>query len=413
MTLLSTVRLSINSDRLNRSISELAAIGKLANGGVCRIAFSDADLKARQQVQTWMEDAGMTTRIDAAGNVIGRYAGKNENAPALATGSHIDTVPVGGAFDGCLGVLAGIEVVCTLRENQMRLNHPIEVIVFSDEERSVIGSKAIAGEVHEDPAYYVRLDGTPIQDCLAKVGGNWTKISTAKRNDIAAFVELHVEQGGVLEYAKVPIGVVSGVVGQYRFAVKIKGRPNHAGTTPMPMRKDALVAGAQIVLAVNRLALDTPGDQVATVGYLAVSPNATNTVPGEVDLRIDLRDLSQSHLERLVEQLKAEICAIAASTGTEIEMRQTLHILPTLAAPEIMNAIAQICQDLDLSQMQLPSRAGHDAQELGRITDMGMIFVPSKAGISHSEEEYTSPEECTQGTNVLLQTFLKLDQMYR
>ena len=412
MTHLQTVRLSINSDRLNRRVADLASIGKLENGGVCRIAFTDADLEARKQVQVWMEDAGMTTRIDAAGNVIGRYAGKYENARAFATGSHIDTVPVGGAFDGCLGVLAGIEVIRTLQENHLRLNHPLEVIVFSDEERSVIGSKAIAGEVHEDPAYYVRLDGTPIQHCLAKVGGDWSKIATAKRDDIAAFVELHVEQGGVLEDAGVPIGVVSGVVGQYRFAVKIKGRPNHAGTTPMHMRKDALIAGAQIVLAVNRVALDTPGDQVATVGYLTVSPNATNTVPGEVDLRIDLRDLSQSHLAQLVDQLKAEIAAIASSTATEIEMRQTLHILPTLAAPGIMDTIGQVCQDLNLSQIQLPSRAGHDAQEIGRITDMGMIFIPSKAGISHSEEEYTSPEECAQGTNVLLETFLRLDQMY-
>ncbi|MGG6266439.1 Zn-dependent hydrolase [Leptolyngbya sp. AN03gr2] len=409
---LTTARLTINSDRLNQSIVDLASIGKLENGGVCRIAFTDVDLQARNQVQAWMEDAGMTTRIDAAGNVIGRYEGKFPNAPVLATGSHIDTVPVGGAFDGCLGVLAGIEVVRTLRENNIRLDHSIEVIIFSDEERSVIGSKAIAGEVHEDPAYYVRLDGTPIQDCLAKVGGDWSKITTAKRSDIAAFVELHVEQGGVLEHAKLPIGVVSGVVGQYRFALKIKGRPNHAGTTPMNMRKDALVAGSQIVLAVNRIAVETPGDQVATVGYLTVSPNATNTVPGEVDLRIDLRDLSQSHLEKLVEQLKTEIDAIAQSTETEIEMRQTLHILPTLAAPGIMNAIEQVCQELKLRNMQLPSRAGHDAQEIGRVTDMGMIFIPSQAGISHSEEEYTSPEECAQGTNVLLQTFLRLDQMY-
>lgn len=171
--MISTVRLTVNGERLNRSVAELGEIGKLNNGGVCRLAFSDADLQARQQVQAWMEESGMTTRIDAAGNVIGRYAGKIENAPALATGSHIDTVPVGGLFDGCLGVLAGIEVVRTLRDNQIRLNHPIEVIVFSDEERSVIGSKAIAGEVAEDASYYVRLDGTPIQDCLTKVGGDW------------------------------------------------------------------------------------------------------------------------------------------------------------------------------------------------------------------------------------------------
>lgn len=405
--------LSINSDRLSRSLDDLAQIGKLENGGVCRLAFSDEDVLARQQIQTWMQEAGMTVRIDAAGNIIGRYAGQYEGLPAFATGSHIDTVPVAGRFDGCLGVLAGIEVVRTLNENSIRLNHSLEVIVFTDEERSVLGCKGMAGEVVEDPAYYVRLDGTPIQPCLEKIGGDWSKISTAKRDrsEIAAFVELHVEQGGVLEHEQCPIGAVTGIVGQYRFAVAIIGRPNHAGTTPMNMRKDALVAASQIVLAINKIAVETPGDQVATVGYLTVSPNATNTVPGQVDLRIDLRDLDEDHLEQLKAKIEQEIAAIAASTGTEITLRQTLHIRPTIAAPQIITAIEEVAQELGLRSMRLPSRAGHDAQEIGRFTDMGMIFVPSRAGISHSEEEYTSPEECAQGANVLLQTFLRLDRL--
>mgnify|MGYP002780860434 FL=1 len=410
----STLTLSINQSRLIRSVYDLAQIGKLDNGGVCRLAFSDEDIEARQQIQAWMKEAGMTVRIDAAGNIIGRYAGKNDELPAFATGSHIDTVPVGGRYDGCLGVLAGLEVVRTLHEHQMRLNHAIEVIVFTDEERSVIGSKGMAGEVVENPNYYVRLDGTPIQPCLEKVGGDWSEISSAKRDrsELAAFVELHVEQGGVLEHAQLPIGAVTGIVGQYRFAVTIIGRPNHAGTTPMNMRKDALVAGAQIVLAVNRIAVETPGDQVATVGYLTVSPNATNTVPGQVDLRIDLRDLSEDHLEMLKSKIEFEIAAIAAATETEITMKQTLHIRPTLSAPHIIQVIEEISHELGLKSMRLPSRAGHDAQEVGRIADMGMIFVPSRAGISHSEEEFTSDEECAQGTNVLLQTFLRLDRMY-
>jgi len=404
--------LNINGDRLHRKILDLAAIGKLPNGGVRRVAFTEADLQARRQVQAWMETAGLTVRTDAAGNLIGRYAGQVDTAPALATGSHIDTVPVAGAFDGCLGVLAGIELVQTLQDHGIRLQHPLEVMVFTDEERSVIGSKAMAGQVQEDPTYYARLDGTPIQDCLEKIGGDWDRIATARRSpaEIAAFVELHVEQGGVLEHRGLPLGIVTGVVGQYRFAVEVVGRPNHAGTTPMHLRQDALVAAAQIVLAVHQIARETPGDQVATVGYLTVSPNATNTVPGRVDLRIDLRDLSQDHLECLVQQMRQAFAAIATRTGTDIMMRETLHILPTLASPRILHTIEQICQRGDLAYTHLPSRAGHDAQEIGRFTEMGMIFVPSRGGISHSEAEDTAPEDCALGANLLLHTFVALDQ---
>ncbi len=406
--------LSVNGDRLNRSLAQLAEIGKLPNGGVSRVAFTTEDLLARQLVQSWMIEAGMTVRTDAAGNIIGKYAGRRDGAAALATGSHIDTVPVAGRYDGCLGVLAGIEVVRVLHENHLRLDHPIEVIVFTDEESTVIGCKAMAGEVVNDPEYYRRNDGTPIQTCLEKIGGDWSKIATAKRDrsHIAAFVELHVEQGGVLESTGAHIGVVKGIVGQYRFAVTVTGRPNHAGTTPMNMRKDALVAASQVVLAVNKLGTETPGEQVATVGYFNVSPNAVNIVPGQVDLKIDLRDLSQEHLEDLISRMEQEFNAIATATQTEIVMRQALHVLPTLSAPTILDTIVQVCEEMGLSYCHLPSRAGHDAQEIGRFTDMGMIFVPSRAGISHAEDEYTSPEQCTQGANMLLQTFLKLDRLY-
>jgi beta-ureidopropionase / N-carbamoyl-L-amino-acid hydrolase len=406
--------LSVNCDRLNRSLFQLAEIGKLPNGGVCRLAFSTEDILARQLVQSWMVEAGMTVRTDAAGNIIGRYGGRSERAAALATGSHIDTVPIGGRYDGCLGVLAGLEMVRVLNENDVRLHHPIEAIVFTDEERSVIGAKAMAGEIKEGPDYYTRLDGTSIQTCLEKIGGDWSGLAMAKRDrtQVAAFVELHVEQGGVLEHQGTAIGVVDGIVGQYRFAVTIMGRTNHAGTTPMNMRKDALVAAAQVVLAVNKIAVETPGDQVATVGCLNVSPNATNTVPGKVDLRIDLRDLSQEHLEYLVTLMKKEFEAIAAATDTQITMRETLHILPTLAAPHVKDAIQMACENEGLSYLHLPSRAGHDAQEMGRFTDMGMIFVPSRDGLSHSQDEYTAPEDCARGADILLKTFLALDKAY-
>ncbi|MCA6552917.1 MAG: Zn-dependent hydrolase [Pseudanabaena sp. M135S2SP2A07QC] len=408
-------RLSINSDRLNRHLAELAEIGKLPNGGVCRLAFSDEDIQARSLIKTWMQEAGMSVRIDAAGNIIGTYAGPDSGLAALATGSHIDTVPVGGRYDGCLGVLAGLEVARVFQENQFRLRHPFEVIVFSDEENSVIGCKAIAGNASLNPAIYCRKEGTSIQSCLARVGGNWEALATAKRDhtEIAAFLELHVEQGGVLEDLNKQIGVVTGIVGQYRFMVQIIGRPNHAGTTPMHMRKDALVAASQLVLAINRLGSSHHGEQVATVGHLTVSPNATNVVPALVDLSIDLRDLSEANLQFLIDQIEKESQEISKQTGTEITITQKLHVLPTLSKPELMEAITNVCQELELSYDYLPSRAGHDAQEIGRITDMGMIFVPSRAGISHSQDEYTSPEQCAQGANVLLHTLLVIDHSKR
>ncbi|MGK7931749.1 MAG: Zn-dependent hydrolase [Microcystaceae cyanobacterium] len=407
-------RLSVNSDRLNCRIARLADIGKLPNGGVSRVAFTAEDLLARQLVQVWMREAGMTVRTDTAGNIIGTYSGKNPQIGALATGSHIDTVPVAGHFDGVLGVIGGIEVVQTLYEQNIQLNHPIEVIVFTDEECTVIGCKAMAGNVLNDPDHYRRKNGTSIESCLEKIGGDWSKVHEAhrKNGEIAAFVELHVEQGGILERENKSIGVVKGVVGQYRLSVTIKGRANHAGTTPMDMRQDALLAASQIVLAVNQLATETPGEQVATVGYMEVLPNAVNTVASQVNLAIDLRDLSQDHLDYLIQEMKHSFHAIAIKTDTDITLTPLLSVLPTLAEPDIMDTIVEVCDDMGLSYTYLPSRAGHDAQEIGRFADMGMIFVPSRQGISHSADEYTSPEQCTQGVNMLLQTFLRLDQKY-
>ena len=405
---------SINQDRLSQTIAELATIGKLPNGGVCRIAYSPEVILARQLVQRWMREAGMTVRIDAAGNIIGTYAGQKPGAPALMTGSHIDTVPTGGRYDGALGVLAGIEIVRVLREHSIQLDHPVEVVVFTDEEGGMIGAKAISGTVFKEPEYYRRDDGTSIEACLQRVGGDWSNLATAKRNpaDIAAFVELHVEQGGILEHYGKQIGVVEGIVGQHRYIVTVIGRSNHAGTTPMNMRQDALVTASQIVLAVNNLAKSSSGSPVATVGALNVFPNAANIVPGQVELTIDMRDVDQEHLILLSEKLQQQLQAIAKSNQTEITITPILQTEAVLATPQIQTAIEQTCEAMGFSYCHLPSRASHDAQEMGLITDMGMIFVPSQAGISHAEDEYTSPEECAQGVNMLLQTLIRLDRMY-
>ena len=404
-----TVALQTNHLRLQQRLSDLATIGQLPCGGVRRTAYTPEDLAARQQVITAMEQVDMAITIDAAGNIIGRYDG-TQDLPALATGSHIDTVPAGGRYDGALGVLAGIEVVATLHETGQRLNHPIEVIVFTDEEGEMIGSKAMAGAAHHtNPEFYKRLDGTSIQTCLQRIGGDWDRLTTAKRTsqDIAAYLELHVEQGGVLEARDCQIGVVQGIVSLQRYLVTITGRPNHAGTTPMDMRQDALYAASLLIAAVHDVAV--PGDQVATVGYLNVTPNAANIVPGQVDLTIDMRDLSLKTIEAMVSALEKRVQEIESATGAQIQLERQHVVAPTLASPKVQETIATVCDSLKLSHYSMPSRAIHDAQEIGRFTQMGMIFVPSQAGVSHAEDEYTSPEQCGQGADVLLHTLLQLD----
>ncbi len=410
MTVL-TSTLAVNGDRLNHYIDRLADIGQLPHGGIRRLAFSPEDCQARQLVRHWMEQAGMKVRIDAAGNIIGHYPGRNPKASVLATGSHIDTVPSGGRYDGVLGVLAGIEAVQIMHEQGIQLDHPVDVIVFSDEESSMIGSRAIAGTVKNEALYHPE-QGTSIQSCLDAVGGDWSRIMAARRRDIAAFIELHVEQGSVLDHKGYEIGVVDGVVGMNRYAITITGVPNHAGTTPMDMRHDALIAAARITLAVQAIALEQPSHPVATVGSMTVSPNAANIVPGRVELTVDMRDLSQDCLDEMADQLSRQVQAIATDTHTDIDMTPILKVQPSPAAEVIQSIIEDVCGDLNLSTYRMPSRAGHDAMEMGRITDMGMIFVPSHAGISHSEHEYTSPEQCTQGANVLLQTLIRLDRAY-
>jgi len=415
-----TSKLRINGDRFMQTLVEIGNIGTLDNGGVRRLAFGPEDIQARKTVQRWMEAAGMTVKIDAAGNLIGTYPGRYPHAPALATGSHLDTVPNAGIYDGTYGVLAGLEVVRTLHEQGIQLDHSLEVIVFADEERTMIGSKALAGQASLDPAHYAHPHYAPIQPSLRDIGGDWNQLPSVQRQrgSLSAFVELHVEQGPVLEAADISVGLVTGIVGQRRYLITIEGQASHAGTTPMNMRRDALVAAAQIILAVNQIGTTQDGelltgDQVATVGAMKLSPNVANTIPGRVELTLDIRDLSNDCLDEMVRTLETEMVAIATATHTQIQFRPQLRNEPVPANSHIQNTIGQVCQNLGLSGCTLPSRASHDAQIMASITDMGMIFVPSEGGISHAETEYTSPEHCVNGVNVLLHTLLQLDQHYR
>lgn len=417
--------LVIDSRRLQQTITELAAIGASPAGGIRRLAFSDDDIRARAWVRDRMEAAGMTVVIDAAGNLIGQYPGQYPDAPALATGSHIDSVPDGGIYDGTYGVLAGLEVVQTLYDHDIRLDHPVEVIVFADEEGTMIGSKAMAGQVLQtidsgDPTRSTHgPHGNSIENNLKRLGGNWEQLPSARRDtrSLAAFVELHIEQGPVLESVGSAIGLVTGVVGQRRYVITVEGQASHAGTTPMSMRQDALVAASQLVLAIHRIGCiknnAMAGDQVATVGMLTLTPNVANTVPGHVEMAIGMRDLSNACLDQMETLLATAIDDIARATQTHIQLHPILRNEPVLVNSHIYNTIAAVSDRLGLKTQSLPSRASHDAQNIASITDMGMIFVPSRSGLSHASNEYTPSGQCAQGANVLLHTLVQLDQHYR
>ncbi len=336
--------LEINGERLMKRLMALGDIGTTPGRGVNRLAFSPEDIQARTVVRRWMLAAGMTVRTDAAGNLIGRYEGRFPQAPTLGTGSHLDTVPNAGRYDGAYGVIGGLEVVQTLCDRNLRLDHPIEVIVFADEETTMIGSKAMAGLVSkvEDAALLAHLD---------RIGGDGARLATAQRPPVsmAAFVELHVEQGPVLESLGVPVGVVIGIVGQRRYEITILGQASHAGTTPMHLRQDALAAAAQMVLTVQAIGTATDdyltGEQVATVGALTVSPNVANTVPDQVTLSVDMRDLSAASLREMVRRLEQQASAIAARTQTKIQITPKLCNPPVLASSHIQNTITQAWHD--------------------------------------------------------------------
>jgi N-carbamoyl-L-amino-acid hydrolase len=320
-------------------------------------------------------------------------------------------VPTGGRYDGTLGVIAALEVVRCLQDQDVRLRHPLEVVVFADEESTMVGCKGMAGNASDNPADYTTSNGAPIERNLARIGGDWSRLAEACRDDdaVAAFLELHVEQGGVLEQRGDSIGVVEGVVGQRRFTVTIEGQANHAGTTPMEGRRDALVAAAAVVLAVHGLAVAHPGDPVATVGRLEVWPNAANVVPGQVQLSVDLRDLRATVLDQLCQQMEQALAEISTQHGCPIQLEPQFTVEPTPADPQLMHTIQSSAEALGLPCSRLPSRASHDAQEVGRRWPMGMIFVPSHRGLSHSAAEFTSLDQCLAGTAVLLQSLLDLD----
>ena len=403
----------VNGKRIVDHLSALSQFGKNPQGGVSRVAFSEADRQGRDYVVGLMRAAGLDTVIDAAGNLVGRRAGTEPSLMPLVMGSHIDSVPEGGNYDGDVGSLGAIEVAQTLAENKASIRHPLEVIIFADEEGGTIGSHALSGEITDKQLNLVSNSGKTIRDGIRFIGGDPDKLASIrrKRGDIAAYLELHIEQGGILDNEKINIGVVEGIVGITQWEVKIEGFANHAGTTPMNQRRDAMLAAAKFIEAVNRIVTSVPGRQVGTVGKLQAWPGAYNVIPGKVVLGLELRDLDGAKVGTIYQKIREEASVIAKSTGTTFDFTETNSIVAAPTDQRIRKLIDETAKSLGLSTKWLPSGAGHDAQEIARLCPVGMIFVPSVAGISHSPKEFSRPEDIANGANVLLHTLLKLDSL--
>lgn len=401
-----------NADRLESSILAIASFGADEAGGISRHAYSEADLQARTHIIMLMKEAGLEVILDEAGNIIGRREGKNSKLPIICFGSHVDSVPSGGKFDGVAGVLVALETITLLNANHITTNHPLEVIVFTDEEGGLIGSKALIGTLTALDLERISNSGKIIKDGIRFLGGDPDQIKKAKRDpsEFKAFLELHIEQGAILASEGNGIGVVEGIVGIEEWQVNIYGKANHAGTTPMNNRQDALLAAAKLIIAVNETVKSINGNQVGTVGEIMAEPGASNVIPGHVKMSIELRDLSREKILSVFEKIKPKMAAIEKETGTSIEFKHEHTNIPAMLDDQIKNEIAQNAKELGLTYKFMPSGAGHDAQNMAKITPTAMIFIPSKGGISHSPKEFSSIEDITNGANVFFKTILAIDR---
>ena len=359
-----------------------------------------------------MKKTGLDVSIDAAGNIIGKRNGKNPNLKPIGFGSHIDMVPDGGNYDGCVGSISALEIIEILNENKITTDHPLEVIIFSNEENVIVGSSALAGNLTAENLKDVSHIGLTIAEGTKAIGGNPEKIKTAarKKGDLSAFLELHIEQGGILDKENIQIGIVEGIVGIAHWEVTVTGFANHAGTTPMNLRHDALLAAAKLIVAVNEVVTSYEGRQVGTVGKIAVQPGAYNVIPGKVIFGLEIRDLSSDKILKLFHDIEKKATEIAINSGTKISFQQTNDSKPAITEKAIQDKIIQSAKTLGLTYKYIQSGAGHDSQEVAVIAPMGMIFVPSVDGISHSPKEFTKPIDMANGANVLLQTILAMDK---
>ncbi|MGM0559643.1 MAG: Zn-dependent hydrolase [Pseudomonadota bacterium] len=406
--------LRINGDRLWDSLMEMAKIGATEKGGVCRLALTDLDRESRDLFVKWCKDAGCTVEVDAIGNIFARRPGRNNDLPAIMTGSHLDSQPTGGKFDGAYGVLAGLEVIRSLNDAGYETEHPVEIVAWTNEEGSrfapaMLGSGAYTGAL--DPDWCLArtdLEGKSVAEELKRIG--YAGEAPLGGRPVAACFEAHIEQGPVLEAEGKPIGVVTGGQGQRWYELTFTGQEAHAGPTPMARRKDALVGAAEAVQLVNQIGFDFQPDACATCGMMQVSPNSRNVIPGKVWVTIDMRHPVDARLSGMDEALRTGVEEIAKRRNLEVQLDAIWHFPATPFDPDCVSAVRDGASALGYEHRDIVSGAGHDAINMSGVAPTGMIFVPCEDGISHNEIENATPEDLTAGCNVLLQAMLRSDR---
>ncbi|WLW64789.1 M20 family metallo-hydrolase [Achromobacter aegrifaciens] len=401
----------IDGARLLRRIADLAQVGAIEGGGVCRLALTDADRQGRDLVVRWMRELGLAVTVDGIGNVVGLRAGRKAGPPVM-TGSHIDTVRTGGRYDGNLGVLAGLEVVAALNDAGVVTERPIAVAFFTNEEGArfapdMMGSLVFQGDLAlEDALATIGIDGTSVGENLARIG--YAGTAPVGNNQVHAFVELHVEQGPVLEHEGYTIGAVTGVQGIHWIEFTVRGVSNHAGTTPMALRHDAGIVAARIACFARDLTAELGAGQLATVGQVNLFPNLINVIPNRATFTLDLRNTDGAALQEAIARCMTYAAQVAANEGVELSHRVLADFAPVAFDEAIVGRVEDIARSRGHRVRRLPSGAGHDAQMLARMCPTGMVFVPSVGGLSHNVAEFTQDQDIEAGAGVLLELMLEL-----
>jgi len=401
----------INGDRLWESLMELAKIGATEKGGVCRLALTDLDRQGRDLFVRWCEEAGCTIRIDKMGNIFARRPGKDDSLAPVVTGSHLDTQPTGGKFDGCYGVMAGLEVIRTLNDYNYETNAPVEVAVWTNEEGSRFAPAMIASGVFAgafDLEYGLACKDnegkTTLGAELERIG--YAGDETPGDHPVGAFFEAHIEQGPILEAEGKTIGVVQGVQGIKWFDIVVTGQEAHAGPTPMKRRRDALVGASRMILHVNRIGLENLPNACSTVGMLSVHPNSRNVIPGRVNFTVDLRHPDEKVLKAMTEDLERSCKEVADEAGLALDFREIWYSPPVKFAKDCVEAVQQAANELGFGNREIVSGAGHDAVYISRVAPTAMVFVPCEGGISHNEIENATADDLAAGCDVLLRAMV-------
>jgi beta-ureidopropionase / N-carbamoyl-L-amino-acid hydrolase len=418
--LIATTHVSINKRRLLRDLNAVSRIGIGDHGSVTRLVFSIKELRGRQFLIHLMRQAGLQINIDRIGNIFGRLNGGNAKAPAVLVGSHLDTVIHGGKFDGTMGVIGALEAVRTLKEQRVPLASPVEVVCFVGEESSrfgysTLGSSLVAGEVHgKDLSNATDAQGTKLEDILASLGIHRRNLRSMRRDPstLKAYMELHIEQGPILEAKEKRIGVVTSIAAPTRFKVIFTGQADHSGTTPMEMRKDALVAASEVIVAVEKICRRysrmEKGRVVGTVGAMKIEPGVINAIPGQAELSVDIRSITAAAKNRAVRLVHAKIREVARRRRLRVDILPIREEEPVPLDKRLVHLLKECCDARGIAYEVMPSGAGHDAMQMAKITPSGMLFIPSRRGISHSPLEWSEPEDICLGTQLLLDSIIRV-----